>query len=127
MKYHTQIMPDYVKAKLAADEVLTVLGEERLKRDGKDKFTYIILRPGVLSDERETGLVELGKTRARASVTRGDVADIAVRLLEVGGVNGWIDLVNGMEPAKQAVERVVREGINAREGEDIGIMKANMA
>jgi hypothetical protein len=120
-------MPDYVKAKLAADEVLTVLGEERVKRDGKDKFTYVILRPGILSDEKETGLVELGKTRARASVTRGDVADVAVRLLEVGGVNGWIDLVNGTEPVQQAVERVVREGINAREGEDIGIMKANMA
>lgn len=120
-------MPDYVKAKLAADEVLTVLGEERVEKDGKDKFTYIILRPGTLSDGNETGLVELGKTPARATVTRADVADISARLLEIGGVNGWIDLVNGKEPAQQAVERVAREGIDAREGEDTGIMKANIA
>lgn len=127
MKYQTQIMPDYVKAKLAADEVLTVLGEERVEKDGKDKFTYIILRPGTLSDGNETGLVELGKTPARATVTRADVADISARLLEIGGVNGWIDLVNGKEPAQQAVERVAREGIDAREGEDMATMKANIA
>jgi len=127
LKYQTQIMPDYVKAKLAADEVLTVLGEERVEKDGKDKFTYIILRPGTLSDGNETGLVELGKTPARATVTRADVADISARLLEIGGVNGCIDLVNGKEPAQQAVERVAREGIDAREGEDMATMKANIA
>lgn len=119
-------MPDYCKAKLAADEVLTVLGEERVRRDGKGKFSYIILRPGTLSDEKESGLVALGKT-ATGVVTRADCGDVAARLLEVDGVNGWIDLVNGKEPVQDAVERVVREGIDARDGEDIGIMKANMA
>jgi hypothetical protein len=120
-------MPDYCKAKLAADEALTVLGEERVKRDGKDKFSYIILRPGTLTDEKETGLVNLGKTPAQGSVTRADVGDIGARLLEVGGVNGWIDLINGQDPAQQAVERVAREGIDTKEGEDIGVMKANLA
>lgn len=125
-RYHTEIMPDYCKAKLAADEALTVLGEERIKRDGKDKFSYIILRPGTLTNEKETGLVDLGKTSAEGSVTRADVGDIGARLLEVGGMNGWIDLINGKNPAQQAVERVVREGIDTKEGEDIGVMRANL-
>jgi hypothetical protein len=127
LKYHTEIMPDYCKAKLAADEALTVLGEERVKREGKDKFSYIILRPGGLTDEKESGLVDLGKTAAKGTVTRADVGDIAARLLGVGGVNGWVDLINGKDPAQEAVERVAREGIDTREGEDIGIMKANLA
>lgn len=125
-KFHTEIMPAYCKAKLASDEALTVLGEERLKRDGKGKFSYIILRPGTLTDEKESGLVGLGKT-PRGAVTRADVGDIAARLLEVEEVNGWVDLINGKEPAQQAVDRVAREGVDAREGEDISIMKANLA
>jgi hypothetical protein len=122
---NSQVMPHYYKAKLAADEALTVLGEERVKRDGK--FSYVILRPGMLTDEEEKGLVDLGKTAARGSVTRADVADVAARLLEVGGVNGWLDLLNGNEPAQEAVERVAREGVDCRDGEDIGVMKANLA
>lgn len=120
-------MPDYCKAKLAADEALTVLGEERVKKEGKDKFSYIILRPGTLKDERETGLVHIGKTAARGGVTRSDTADIAARLLEIDGASGWFDLLNGKDPSQQAVESVVEEGIDCREGEDIGAMKANLS
>ena len=77
-------MPHYYKAKLAADEALTVLGEERRVKD--KGFHYIILRPGGLSDEKETGKVAFGKTGARGMVSRGDVADVAARL--VGGRGG---------------------------------------
>jgi hypothetical protein len=126
-RYHAEIMPDYCKAKLAADEALTVLGEERLASEGKGKFSYIILRPGTLVDEQESGLVQLGRTSAAGSVARADVADIAARLLEVNGVKGWLDLINGKEPAQKAVERVAREGIDDRDGEDIGVMRANLA
>lgn len=125
-KVNTEIMPAYYKAKLAADETLTVLGEERVKKEGKEKFSYIVLRPGALSDDEETGLVSLGKTAARGSVTRGDVADIAARLLETEGACGWFDLLGGKEPVGEAVARVVREGINSMEGEDIAVMKSNM-
>lgn len=55
-------MPDYYKAKLAADEAITVLGEEK-------GFGYIVLRPGNLSDDKETGRVVLGKTPARGQVS----------------------------------------------------------
>lgn len=126
-KVNTEIMPAYFKAKLAADETLTVLGEERVKKDGKDKFSYIVLRPGALTDDKETGLVSLGKTSARGQVTRGDVADVAARLLETEGANGWFDLLGGKEPVGEAVARVVKNGVNSMEGEDIEVMKKNMA
>lgn len=125
-KVNTEIMPAYYKAKLAADETLTVLGEERVKKDGKGKFSYIILRPGQLTDDAETGLVNLGKTPARGSVTRADVADVAARLLETEGACGWFDLLGGKEPVADAVARVVKDGINSMEGEDIAVMKSNM-
>ena len=125
-KVNTEILPAYYKAKLAADETLTVLGEERVQREGKGKFAYIVLRPGALSDEKETGYVSMGKTRARGSVTRGDVADVAARLLEIEGACGWFDLLQGKEPVAEAVARVVGEGVNSIEGEDIGVMKSNM-
>jgi nucleoside-diphosphate-sugar epimerase len=124
---NTEMMPHYYKAKLAADEALTVLGEERVKKEGKDKFSYIILRPGWLSDEKESGKIELGRTNARDKVSRGDVAEVAVKLLETEGANGWFDLLNGNEPTDQAVTRVVKEGMNSMDGEDINVMKANMA
>lgn len=123
-KINTEVMPHYYKAKLAADEVLTVLGEERKAKDG---FQYIVLRPGGLSDEKETGKVSLGKTAARGFVSRGDVADVAARLLEVEGAYGWIDLLNGDEDTGEAVKRVVKDGVNSMEGEDIQVMKDNIA
>ncbi len=61
-KVNGEMMPDYYKAKLASDEVITVLGEEK-------NFEYIVLRPGNLSDEKETGRVVLGKTPARGQVS----------------------------------------------------------
>lgn len=117
---NTEIMPAYYKAKLAADETLTVLGKER------EGFGYIVLRPGGLSDEPETGKVQLGKTKARGMVSRGDVAEVAARLLERDGVRGWFDLLGGEEETGEAVERVLREGFDSVEGEDLGVMKANM-
>ena len=76
-------MPDYYKAKIASDEVLSVLGEERrlkdLKEGKKEGFGWIDLRPGVLSGEVETGKVKMGKIGVEGSVSRGDVAEVAVR------------------------------------------------
>jgi len=127
LKVNTEVMPTYYKAKLAADEALTVLGEERVQKEGKNKFAYIILRPGALIDEKETGLVSMGKTSARGQVTRADVADVAARLLEKEGASGWFDLLGGDKPVAEEVERVVKEGVNSIEGEDIEVMKSNLA
>jgi nucleoside-diphosphate-sugar epimerase len=60
-RMNAQVMPAYYKAKLAADELLTVLGERK-------GFQYIILRPGGLTDEPATGRVALGKTRGFGQV-----------------------------------------------------------
>ncbi|TVY39527.1 UPF0659 protein, partial [Lachnellula subtilissima] len=50
-KMNTEILPAYYAAKLASDDVLTVLGR------AKQGFGYILLRPGSLSDKQETGKV----------------------------------------------------------------------
>lgn len=126
-KMNEEVLPDYYKAKLAADEALTVLGEERIKNGTGGRFQYIILRPGGLTDEAEKGKVALGKTKSWGTVTRGDVADVAARLLEKEGAHGWVDLLNGDEPVADAVDRVVREKINTVEGEDLGVMRAHLS
>lgn len=68
LKVNEEVMPVYYKAKLAADEVLSVEGEERRVAD--KWFNYVILRPGMLVDEQAQGKVALGRTDARGSVTR---------------------------------------------------------
>lgn len=54
-------------------------------------------------------------------MSREDVARTAVELLDKGA-NGWFDLLEG-EEIKEALERVVREGVNAVEGESMEEMK----
>jgi hypothetical protein len=100
---------------------LTVFGEQ------KKGCGYIILRPGMLTDDKETGKISFGKTRARGQVTRGDVAEVAVKLLEKEGVRGWFDLLGGEEETGAAVDRVLKEGFNSVEGEDIELMKKDVA
>lgn len=116
---NTEIMPTYYQAKLAADEALTVLGEEK-------GFQYIILRPGQLVDDAETGRVVIGKTPAKGSVTRGDVAEVGVRLLERNDAQGWFDLLGGEKDLGEEVERVVKDRVNSMEGEDLQAMKESI-
>ncbi|KUI54639.1 hypothetical protein VP1G_02050 [Cytospora mali] len=110
-----KILPTYYQAKIAADEVLY---EESAKR-GKE-FVGINLRPGTLTLE-PAGKVELGKTKtSRGDVSRESVAKVAAALLEADGVkNSWIDLLDGEEDVDSAVQRVVKEGVDAAEGEAI--------
>lgn len=117
-------MPIYYRAKLAADEVLTVLGEERRAKDAR--FRYIILRPGMLTNDAPTGKIAFGRTDARGSVSRADVADVADKLLGIEGANGWYDLLNGEADVQKAIEEVVSEGITSMEGEDIEVMRQNI-
>ncbi len=120
VRLNTEVMPSYYQAKLVADDVLTVLGSQR------EGFGWIDFRPGLLTDEKETGKVAFGRIPARGSVTRGDVAEVAVRLLEEDGVKGWFDLLNGDEEVGEAVKRVLRDGVDTREGEDFEVMKASV-
>ncbi|KAI9810733.1 MAG: hypothetical protein M1827_006071 [Pycnora praestabilis] len=117
-KVNKGALAHYYVAKLEADEYLTALAEQR-KRDGDEGFQAILLRPGGLSDEDETGKISIGKTKARGTVTRGDVADVAARLLARDDARGWFDLLGGEEDAKEGVERVVKERFDCIEGEDV--------
>ncbi|MCJ1416411.1 hypothetical protein MMC32_002746 [Xylographa parallela] len=114
---NTEVLPHYFAAKVEADEYLTVLAEGR----GKD-FAAIILRPGNLTDDNATGRITLGKTRASGKVSRGDVADVAVRLLEKEGAHGWLDLLEGRDGVEEAVDMVVIGKVDCVEGEDVEAM-----
>jgi hypothetical protein len=111
---NNQILPHYYRAKLAADEALYLAAK---KRPG---FAAINLRPGTLTLE-PAGPVELGKTgHSTGNVSRETVARVADLLLASEGLgNTWLDLLDGEEEAEKAVERVVKEGVNAAEGEEI--------
>jgi nucleoside-diphosphate-sugar epimerase len=112
-KVWNEILPDYAKAKLDADECLVAMAAQR-----KD-WRAICLRPGSLKDDAAKGKVLLGRTPARGEVTRADVADVAVRLLESEHARGYYDLLNGEEDVGDAVNRVVREKVDCIEGEDV--------
>ncbi|KAL2151222.1 hypothetical protein VTH82DRAFT_6320 [Thermothelomyces myriococcoides] len=110
-----KVLPHYYRAKLAADEVLYSVSKQK-----GDAFVGINLRPGTLTFE-PAGRVELGKTvNSRGNVSRATVARVADLLLASEGIkNTWLDLLDGDEDAEAAVERVVRDGVNAAEGEDV--------
>jgi len=112
---NNRVLPDYYRAKLAADEVLYAVSKER-----GSGFVGINLRPGTLTLD-PAGKVELGKTKdSRGKVSRETVAKVADLLLAAEGVkNTWLDLLDGEEEMGSAVDRVVREGVNAAEGEEI--------
>lgn len=121
------VLPAYAKAKLEADEYMTALARHQ-QNQGKGQrqgpFQAICLRPGLLKDTPATGKVALGKTAGKGAVTREDVAIVADRLLAREDTNGWVDLLNGEEGVDEAVERVVRERVDAVEGEDVeGMVK----
>lgn len=126
-KVNNEILPTYFKAKVAADEVLTVLAEERVQKeekegvDGKERFCGISLRPGRLTMEKARG-VKMGRIEAKGDTSRELVAQAIVSALEEGA-RGWLDMLDGEEEVGEAVRRVVREGVDSVEGEDFEGMK----
>lgn len=68
------------------------------------ELDWTILRPGMLTDDDPTGLVELAPGVARGEVSRADVADVIVALLEEPRTAGMeLELVGGRTPIKDAV------------------------
>ncbi len=83
----------YVEAKRDADIAL---------RDSDLDWT--IIRPGGLTDEAPTGLVELAETVERAQVPRADVAAvIAAALDEPATINQQWELISGDTPIDEAI------------------------
>ncbi|KAK2765201.1 hypothetical protein FQN54_008900 [Arachnomyces sp. PD_36] len=115
-----EVLPDYCKAKLEADEFMVAAAKKRADKDGDAaKFQSICLRPGTLSDDPATRKVQLGKTSTVGKVSREDVAIVADKLLARGDTRGWYDLLGGDEPVDEAIKRVVRDKVDAIEGEDL--------
>ncbi|RLV49609.1 SDR family oxidoreductase [Nocardioides mangrovicus] len=85
----------YLRAKQAADDDLR-------RRD----LDWTIVRPGRLTDEPGTGLVQVGSLD-RGEVTREDVAAVLVHCLDrVSTVGKTFDLLNGEQEIDEALRRV---------------------
>lgn len=109
------VLKNYFPAKIAADEALTSFASQR-----QSGFAGISLRPGNLTEEEGKGTVALGKTGAKGAVRRGDVARVAMALLENERVGTCrLDLLEGKEEVEEAVERCVREHVDCVDGEDV--------
>ncbi|QIK77043.1 SDR family oxidoreductase [Nocardioides piscis] len=83
----------YVEAKRDADKALRASG-----------LDWTIIRPGLLTDDDGTGLVELGEDVQRAEVPRADVAAVLAEVLDTGaGIGTQWNLVAGDVPVAEAV------------------------
>ncbi|MFJ6670463.1 NAD(P)-binding oxidoreductase [Actinosynnema sp. NPDC091369] len=87
-----EVFDAYLAAKGAAEDDLR-------ERD----LDWTILRPGRLTDDEPTGLVELSEKPLRGSVPRGDVAAVVVALLDrPGTVRRTYELISGDTPVADA-------------------------
>ena len=89
-------MVPYYEAKRDADEALTGSG-----------LTYTIVRPGGLTDDAGTGLVEIGFGLERGEIPRDDVA--ATLLVALDAVNTYgqaFDVVSGADPVEDAIAKL---------------------
>lgn len=83
----------YVEAKRDADIALRDSG-----------LDWTIIRPGGLTDDAGTGLVELGQQVARAEVPRADVAAVIAEVVDSGaGIGAQWNLVSGETPVAEAI------------------------
>ncbi len=83
----------YVEAKRNADAALRDSG-----------LDYTIIRPGRLTDDEPSGLVELAPQTERGEIARGDVAAVVAAVLDTGaGIGAQLDLVGGDTPVTEAV------------------------
>ncbi|MFI9008676.1 NAD(P)-binding oxidoreductase [Actinosynnema sp. NPDC053489] len=87
-----EVFDAYLAAKGAAEDDLR-------ERD----LDWTILRPGRLTDDEPTGLVELSEKPLRGSVPRGDVATVVVALLDRPGASRrTYELISGDTPIAEA-------------------------
>lgn len=89
-----EVMYAYLVAKLAAEEDLMA----------RSQLDWTIIRPGILTNDTPSGLVELAPEVPRAEIPRSDVAAVLAELLETGnGVHQALGLISGSTPVPDAV------------------------
>lgn len=87
------VFGEYLRAKADADAALRASG-----------LDYTIVRPGGLTDEPGTGLVNVGERLDRGEIPRADVAaTIAAVLVAANAIGKSFDLVSGETPIARAV------------------------
>lgn len=87
----------YLRAKARADEVLAGAG-----------LDHTIVRPGRLTDDAPTGRVHLARHVGRDEISRADVADVLVRVLDEPRTSGHIfEVVGGETPIDEAIRALV--------------------
>jgi uncharacterized protein YbjT (DUF2867 family) len=90
------VMQVYLRAKQAADDDVRA-------RD----LDWTIVKPGRLTDDVPTGLVEVGQQLEPGSVTRCDVAHVLAEVIESENTIGkTFDVLGGEVPVKQAIEKL---------------------
>lgn len=95
-----EVFAAYLRAKAAAEDDLRVR-----------ELDWTILRPGRLTDDAGTGLVQLAEHTERAAVSRDDVAAVLLALLDEPRTAGrTLELVAGDTPITDAVAAVVGSG-----------------
>lgn len=63
-----------------------------------------IVRPGALTDDDPTGMVEIAESTGRGEVPRADVAAVLARVIEADALrNSTIELISGTTPIGEAV------------------------
>jgi uncharacterized protein YbjT (DUF2867 family) len=83
----------YLQAKFEADEAVRASG-----------LDYTVVRPGGLTDDPGTGLVQIAESTGRGQVPRADVAAVFVACLDTPGTIGKsFDLITGTTPIAAAV------------------------
>ena len=87
------VFGEYLRAKGEADRALEASG-----------LDFTIVRPGRLTDEEATGLVQVGESVGRADVPRADVAAVLAAVLAAPNAIGKaFELVAGETPIEEAV------------------------
>ncbi|MFI1398765.1 SDR family oxidoreductase [Streptomyces sp. NPDC020681] len=87
----------YLRAKGAADDDVR-------SRSG---LAWTVLRPGALTNDAGTGLVQLKASTGRGAVPRDDVAAVLAELVETPGTAGLtLELISGAVPVTVAVKDI---------------------
>lgn len=90
------VFGEYLRAKADADRALVASG-----------LAYTIVRPGGLTDDEPTGLVEVGERLQRGEIPRADVAAVLAAVLETDNAVGKaFDVVAGEVPVARAVSEL---------------------
>lgn len=91
----------------ASDDVFQIYLRAKSEADAHVRATdldWTIVRPGALTDEDPTGLIDAGETVERGSITRADVAAVVHELLEGQlAVHRQFEVVGGSTTVREAL------------------------